>query len=365
MMIDRIDNLSRELCTTPGLAGHEQKVCEIVKREFLSCNLEPVTDNTGNCYVKIEGTDPKAPVLMITAHMDSLGFVVRFIEEDGFLRVERVGGIPEKVLPATEMVVGSRKGGYYPAVIGVKSHHQTEANEKYTVDPYKSLYVDLGVSSREEVEDLGIQIGSPVLYKPKYQKIEGSRVYASWLDDRGGVAVLLDLAHELVLHRRPSTIWLVATVLEEFNFGGAKVAAKTIKPDMSIAIDGGSPYDTPDLKGEGFTFMGKGPVMDLYNFHGRGTLNGTFAHPAMVRVCESAAEAAGIGLQRQAYVGGLTDVSNIQFEGSGGVMCLDLGFPIRYCHSPTELSDLKDMEALSLLIKQMADSLSAQTDLSR
>ena len=364
-MRERIERLTELLCTTPGLAGFEQKVCAIVEKEFRSCGLEPVTDNIGNCMAKIEGTDPEAPVLMITAHMDSIGFVVKYVTEDGFLKLERVGGIPEKVLPSTEVEVGARDGKYYPGVISLKSHHQTSAEEKYTVDRYQSLFVDIGLSSREEVNGKGIDIGSPIVYKPKFVRLEGDRYYASCIDDRGALAILLDLAHSLTGERRPATVWLVATVLEEFNFGGAKIAAKTIRPDMAIALDCGGCYDTPDMTGTGFTFLGKGPVMDIYNFHGRGTLNGAFVHPAMERLAEEACRRKGIHLQRQAYVGGLTDASNIQFEGRGGVMCLDYSFPIRFCHSPCELADFRDMEDVSASVREMCDLLSRDTDVSR
>lgn len=364
-MIDRLSKYLEDLCLLPGLAGHEQKVCAYMKACFEECGLNPVVDNAGNCLAKIEGTDPDAPVLMITGHMDSLGFLVKYIDENGFIKLERLGGIPEKTLQATEISIGAKDGKYYPAVIAMKSHHLTPPEEKYIVDKYQSLYVDLGCTSREEVNALGIDIGSPVVYKPRYEKLENGRVYATTLDNRGACAVLCELAHTLTETKRPSTIWLVATVQEEFNFAGARIAAKTIQPDMAIALDNAIAYDTPDLVNTGYLFVGKGPSMDLYNFHGRGTLNGTIAHPAMVRLADEAAAKLGYKIQKQAYVGGLTDVSNIQFEGNGGVMCLDMSFPSRYCHSCVEVAQLSDIEDLSVLVKTMCNMLSKDTDTSR
>ena len=364
-MIDRIRKYLKDLCLLPGLAGHEQKVCAYMKACFEDCGLKPEVDNMGNCLAKIEGTDPEAPVLMITGHMDSLGFLVKYIDENGFIKLERLGGIPEKTLQATEISIGAKDGKYYPAVIAMKSHHLTPPEEKYVVDKYQSLYVDLGCSSREEVNALGIDIGSPVVYKPRYEELENGRIYATTLDNRGACAVLCELAHTLTETKRPSTIWLVATVQEEFNFSGAKVAAKTIQPDMAIAVDNAIAYDTPDLVNNGYLFVGKGPSMDLFNFHGRGTLNGTIAHPAMVRLADEAAEKHGFKIQKQAYVGGLTDVSNIQFEGKGGVMCLDMSFPSRYCHSCVEVAQLSDIDDLSVLIKTMCNMISKDTDTSR
>lgn len=363
-MLDRLESYVRELTLTPGLCGSEMKICEIMKRGFSECGLEPSVDTFGNCMVKIEGTDPDAPVLMVFSHMDSLGFVVKYIDENGFIKLERVGGIPEKVLPNTEVQVGTRDGRYLDGVIGLKSHHLTPPEEKYIVDKYTSLFVDIGAKSREEVLSLGIDVGSPIVYKPRFTKMLGTSVIATWLDNRGGCAALLELAHTLTEHRRPSTVWLVASVLEEYNLRGAMLAARKIKPTMAICMDGGGPHDTPDLLGTGHLRLGGGPTMDLYNFHGRGTLNGTIAHPAMVRIAEAASEKVGIPLQRQAYVGGLTDLSYVQFE-NGGIMCLDMGFSVRYCHGPCEVSDLNDIDQLTIVVKAFADSLDRDTDLSR
>ena len=250
-MLDRIEEFVKRLTTTPGLCGFEMKVCEIMKAEFARCGLEPVVDTFGNCMAKIEGTDPDAPVIMIFAHMDSLGFVVKYIDESGFIKMERVGGIPEKVLPNTEIQVGTRDGRYIDGVIGIKSHHLASAEEKYVVDKYTNLFIDIGAKSRDEVLNLGIDVGSPIVYKPRFTKMLGTSVIATYLDDRGGCAALLELANTLTENVRPSTVWLVASVLEEYNLRGAMLAARAIKPDMAICLDGGGPHDTPDLVGTG------------------------------------------------------------------------------------------------------------------
>ena len=363
-MLERIEKYLEETTLIPALAGYEEKMAAYMRREFESCGLPVTIDTLGNCMARVDGTDPNAPVIMVFAHMDSLGFVVRYIEEDGFIRIERLGGIPEKVLPSTEIQIQTRSGEMIPGVIGVKAHHVTPPEEKYVVDKYTKLFVDIGASSREEVLSLGIDVGSPIVYKPKFQRMLGHRAYMSAADNRGGCTVLLELAHTLTEHPRPSTVWLVGTVLEEYNLRGAMVASRTVKPDVAIALDGGGGADTPDLVGTGSTGVGKGPVMTLYNFHGRGTLNGTIAHPAMVRLVEAAAERAGLPLQRNAHIGGLTDLSYVQLEGTG-VKCIDLGFPGRYTHSPCEMADMQDLDQLSILVKEVVDHIDASTDFSR
>jgi len=363
-MVERVERYLHDLALIPGLAGFEQKVCAYMKDAFEALGLPVEVDTLGNCIAKVEGTDPSAPTVMVFAHMDSLGFLVRKIEDDGFLRIERLGGIPEKTLPSTQIQVQCRDGSMVDGVIGIKAHHVTPPEEKYIVDKYMTLFVDIGATSREEVLALGIHVGSPIVYKPKFVKLLGSRVLMSHYDNRSGCTALLEVAHYLTENQPDCTTYLVGTVLEEYNLRGAMVASRTVKPDVAICIDGGGGADTPDLKATGEVGMGKGPVMTLYNFHGRGTLNGTIAHPAMVRLVEKTAAENGIPLQYKAYVGGLTDLSYVQLEGTG-VKCIDLGFPGRYAHSPCEVVDMTDVDKCAQLVAAVVGSINKNTDFSR
>ena len=344
-MMNHLETYLRDLCLLPGLSGHEQPVCRYMARHFTDNGFQPRTDTLGNCMCRIEGTDASAPVMMIFAHMDSLGFIVRYIEEEGFIRLERLGGIPEKALPATEIQIGTRDGRWVDGVIGMKAHHVTPPEEKYIVDKYTRLFVDIGAASREEVLSLGIDVGSPVIYRPKYRRLQNERVLGSAFDNRSGCASLLALSDILRENPPVGTVWLVGTVLEEYNLRGAMVASRTVKPDIAVCIDGGSAADTPDLKGQSSGRLGGGPVLSHYNFHGRGTLNGTIAHPAMIRLMEECAEQAGVAFQRRALIGGLTDLSYVQLEGTG-VRAIDLGAPRRYSHGPCEVMDLEDIRQL-------------------
>lgn len=363
-MISRIEKYLQETATIPALAGHEEKMGAYMEAEFSRLGLPVEEDTMGNIIARVDGTDPEAPVIMIFAHMDSLGFVVKYIEPNGFLRMERLGGVPEKVLPATEVLVGCDNGTYLPGVIGNKSHHVTPPEEKYVVNKYPTLFVDIGAKSRQEVLDLGINVGSPIVYKPKYQKLLNGRAYLSFSDNRSGCTSLLELANTLTESSRPSTVYLVASVQEEYNLRGAMVASRTVKPDVAICIDGGTGNDTPDTEGTGHVAVGGGPAMWLYNFHGRGTLNGTISHPAMIRLFDEASKRTGIPLQRCAAIGGLTDLSYVQLENTG-VKAIDIMFPGRYAHSPCELIELNDLELLTRLVKNVVDNIDANTSFSR
>ncbi len=344
-MLSSVDKYLEDLTLLPGLSGHEQKVSAYMKGVLVTHGFSVSIDTLGNCIAALPGTDPEAPRVMVFAHMDSLGFVARYIESDGFIRIERLGGIPEKVLPATQVVLTRRDGSIVQGVIGIKQHHVTPPEEKYIVDKYMKLFVDIGAKSKQEVLDQGIDIGTPIVYKPFYQRLAGTKRLATFLDNRTGCASLLTLAEMLAGKPQRSPIYLVGTIWEEFNLRGAMMAARTVKPDIAIGIDGGAASDTPDLFGRGELALGHGPVLTHYNFHGRGTLNGTIPHPGMVRLMEKAAEDAEVSIQRNAFVGGLTDASYLQLEQSG-IKCVDIGAARRYTHGPGEVADIADTEVL-------------------
>lgn len=359
-----LESLLRDMTLIPALAGSEQKMAAYMEKKFKEIGYETWIDTFGNCIAKVPGKDPDAPTIMLFAHMDQLGFLVRRIDPDGFIRLERLGGIPEKILPATPIQIQTENGNMVDGLIGVKSHHVTPAEEKYKVDPYMSLYVDIGATRREEVVALGIEIGAPVVYKPNFVKLQGTRAFGTSFDNRVSCAIVVDLAYKLKDNPPESTVYLVGSVQEEYNLRGAMMAARSIKPHIAIALDINIDGETPDMKGKNDVVMGKGPVLCMYNFHGRGTLNGTIPHPAMVRLVKEVAEKKGINLQRSASIGGLTDLAYVQLEGTG-VVCVDIGIPGRYTHSPVESCDLKDMEQTSALIFEILHEIKSDTNFER
>lgn len=333
----------RELCLTPALSGQEQKLAAYLKTHFEACGFRVKEDAVGNCIALAPGAGGGQPTIMVFGHMDQLGFVVRYIEEDGFLRLERVGGVPERALPALDVEVQCRDGSMLPGVIGNKSHHATPPEEKYVVEKYTSLFVDIGARSRVQVEKLGIQVGSPVVYAGRFRALLDGRVSATSLDNRVACTVLAALAERLRDAPVAAPVALVGTVQEEFNLRGAMVASRTVRPAFAIGLDIALEGGSPEMRGKNPVRMGGGPVLSLYNFHGRGTLNGVIPHPGMVRLFEQAAVQEGIPLQREVTMGSLTDLSYLQLEGTG-VKAVDIGVPCRYTHTPAEVCDLADLE---------------------
>jgi len=360
---NRLRALLCDLMLIPGLSGHEGRVRRRLAGLLGELGLTTRTDRLGNLVATAEGAAGEPSVMLFT-HMDQLGFVVRKIEADGFLRIERLGGVPERALPSQEVLVCVAEGRDRPGVIANKSHHATTPEEKYTVVPYHNLYVDAGFSSREEVAAAGIDIGSPIVYRPHWVALSPDRIAGTSVDDRAGCAVIVEAARQLMARMPRATLHFLFSVQEEFNLRGAVVAAEALRPDIAIQIDLLLATDTPDMAYRGDVRLGGGPAMSLYSFHGRGTLNGTVPHPALVSHFDATSRRLALPLQRSAHAGALTDTSYVQLVGRG-VACIDLGFPMRYSHSSLEVCDLGDLESLTTLLVEGIAAIDAGLSLDR
>ncbi|MEM6383629.1 MAG: M42 family metallopeptidase [Pseudomonadota bacterium] len=350
------------LMMIPGLSGHEERVAAAIRNRLSEMDIEHRTDRLGNVIATLEG-DAARPAVMLFTHMDQLGFVVRKVDADGFIRVERLGGVPERAL-AAQPVVLCTAGGDVPAVIANKAHHATTPDEKYTVVRAPDLQIDAGFSSAGEAAEAGVQIGTPVVYKPAFEALDEHRIAGTAVDDRAGCAVLLAVAASLVETYNRSTVHLVFSVQEEFNLRGAVVAAQSLRPDIAIQIDLMLATDTPDMIDRGDMALGSGPGMSLYSFHGRGTLNGVIPHPSLVALMERTAADVGLPLQRSAQTGVLTDLSYVQLVGEG-VASIDVGFPMRASHSAREVCDVRDLEALATLLTAAIPAIGPDFSLNR
>ncbi|MBA4096252.1 MAG: peptidase M42 [Rhodospirillum sp.] len=336
------------LMAASGLSGHEGPVRRLLAGHLKELGIASHSDRMGNLIATLPG-DKALPSVMLFAHMDQLGLVVRKIEANGLLRVERVGGVPEKALPSQSVRVSAGKGKTIPGIIANKSHHATQPEEKYKVLPYSDLYIDCGYRSAAEIAAAGVVVGAPIVYAPNVLEVANNRIVGTSVDDRAGCAVMLEVARALKGTAKRPTLHLVFSVQEEFNLRGAVTAAHALNPDVAIQLDLILATDTPDMTQRGDVKLGAGPGISLYSFHGRGTLNGTIPHPALVELFEKTAAAEKITLQRSAHIGALTDSSYVQVTGIG-VACIDLGFPCRYTHSSLEMCDLADLEGLAHLL---------------
>ncbi|MBE9913110.1 M42 family metallopeptidase [Paenibacillus donghaensis] len=361
--LEKMKNRLRELTSLPAVSGYEDPVIRYVRAQFKDCAQEVHVDALGNVTVKMNRSAVPEPYrVMVFAHMDELGLMVNKIEESGFLRVERLGGIPEKSL-AGQSVIIEAGGKTWNGVIGTKSHHVTPSDEKYRVLPVSEVFADFGFNSRQEAEMAGIDVGTPIMYQRQFFT-NGSRVFSNALDNRAGCLALLELA-DLVKDKELSCeLYLVFSVQEEFNLRGVLPAVRRINPHLAITLDITIATDTPDLLNKGNIYLGGGPSIGMYTFHGRGTLGGLIPNPKLVQHIKKIAAAHHIPLQPAVFMGILTDASFSQLENEGLPM-VDLGYPARYTHAPVESVDLEDVHKLVLLLERLVYTFDGSIDFSR
>jgi putative aminopeptidase FrvX len=347
----------RALSGIAAPAGNEDRLTAAVAGHLRAGGHEPVVDRLGQVAVSL-GADADGPVVLVSAHLDELGLTVRALDDDGMLRIHRLGGVPERVLPGTRLVVHTR-GGDVPAVVGVKSHHLTPVEERYLARPATELYVDVGAAGRPEAEAAGVRVGDPVTYAPAWTDLAGGRFSGKSLDDRIGVAALLALVDRLAAGPPAVPVVVAFSAQEEFNVRGTLALVARYAPDVVVNLDVAPAGDTPDLAGQGTVRLGAGPTLSRLSFHGRGTLGGLVPHPALVREVEAAAAAAGIPLQHDAMIGVITDAAFVPMATADGIAAVGIGIPCRYTHSPVETAQLSDVEQcidlLAALVPRLAD----------
>jgi putative aminopeptidase FrvX len=354
----------KRYCLTMATSGREEPMIEAIREDLSPFTSDISVDSFGNVMAHFPAATPTDDTLMIFAHTDQLGMVVTKIEESGFIRVVRLGGVPERVLPGSVVKVMTREGGTVTGVMGTPPHHLTPESMKYQVPTIDKAYIDIGARSGAEVSALGIDVGMHVAYEPRFEKLQNNRITGTSIDDRGGCAVLVGIAEHLASHPASVNVTLVATVQEEFNLRGAMLAAEKIKPVAAISVDLVAAGDTPEMGTPNGIEVGQGPVMGLYSFHGRGTLNGVIPHPGLVKMVEKTAEQASLPLQRHATVGLLTDASYVQLV-NGGTPSLDLCWPTRYTHTGVEMCSLEDLAGLQTLLTTLVDHFPADWDSAR
>jgi putative aminopeptidase FrvX len=345
----------RRLSGIAAPAGNEDRLTAAVVEHLQEAGLEPVVDRLGQVAVSF-GRREAGHAVLVSAHLDELGLTVRAIDDDGMLRIHRLGGIPERVLPGTRLVIHTR-GGDLPGVVGLKSHHLTPVEERYVARPATDLYVDTGAGGRAEAEAAGIRVGDPVTYQPAWDELAGGRFSGKALDDRIGVAALLALVDRLRDEPPPGEVIVAFSAQEEFNVRGTLALAARYAPDVAVNLDIAPATDTPDLAGAGTVCLGSGPTLSRLTFHGRGTLGGLVPHPALVRAVEEAADGSGVPLQHDAMIGVITDAAFLPMATAEGVAAVGIGIPCRYTHSPIETAQRSDLEQCIELLSTLMPRL--------
>ena len=330
--------LSR-LCETPGLPGREMGVAEVIRAALPADGWETRTDRLGNVTAHRPG---KGPHVLLLAHMDEVGLIVRRITEAGFLLVERFGGMGVRALPGSRLTLWTVNGPL-PAVVGVMPHHLDD-HSPLELD---AIYVDAGVGSCSEAEKTGIRVGDGLTWASPLRKFGGSRVNGKALDDRLGCLTLITLARRLSQSNQelPCALTLAFVVQEETMLMGGLPVARRLEPAVAIGVDGTLAFDTPDLdQAQSDVRVGAGPTIKLLDAV-RGAGRSFVPHWGLLQHILDLSKRTGISLQPETTIGLSTALTPIPYANDG-IAAVGLSLPIRYHHSAVEVADLSDAASL-------------------
>lgn len=327
--------------------GFEQPVVRHLRAAFAPLADEVQVDHFGNLYAIKHGANPH-PRLMISAHSDEIGGIVKSIMPDGFLVIDRLGGVLDALIIGRKLWVNGHLG-----VVGAKSGHLQSADERGRVQPLDTLYVDVGAASADEVAQMGIRVGDPWVWLSELEPMTNpDRLVGKAIDNRVSCAVLLQLFRELQGVTPDGTLVALVAVQEEVGLRGARVAAQRAAPDYAVVVDTFMSGDTPDVRyhREMPTRIGAGPVNLLAN-------TGHLAHRGVVRLLEEAAKRAGVSLQPATVIGKAnTDAAAIHLAREG-IPTAGLGICRRYSHSPVELLDINDAVGTVQVLVQLCHTM--------
>ncbi|MFB6253631.1 MAG: M42 family metallopeptidase [Halobacteriaceae archaeon] len=331
--------LLHELTEASGVPGYEDRIRDIVKRELENHVDEISTDSMGNVVGTMEGD--KNYEVVVAGHMDEIGFMVRHIDDDGFVELDALGGWDASVLKAQRVTVHTDEGDI-TGVIGSPPPHtmDEEADEELAVEDVK---VDLGLPA-DEVEDQ-VSVGDLVTMKQETERV-GNNITAKALDDRVSVFAILEAARQV---DPDVTVHFAATVQEEVGLRGATALGIDLDPDLAIALDVTVANDVPGFEpGEHVTELGEGTAIKLKD-------SSVITNPKVHKRLKSVAEENNINYQLEVLPRGGTDTAGFQkFSGAKPVGAISI--PTRYLHTVTESAHIDDIEASIELLSAFIDS---------
>jgi len=300
--------------------------------------LKPYVDETredrlGNLIAFKKG-NKDAPTVMLAAHMDEVGLMIKNIKKKGFLQFAKVGGIDDRVLLAQKVIVHTDKGPLIGVVGSKPPHIQTEEEQKKVVDADR-LFIDVGAKDKNEAEKMGVQVGDVVSFDTKFVQIGENVVLGKALDDRVGCAMMVETMRRL--QKVDCNVYAVGTIQEEVGLRGATIAAFQVAPDVCIVLETTVAGDMPGVEeGKAPAKMGEGPVVTVADA-------GLIAHPKVLRLLIDSAKENKIPYQLETGIRGSTDAARISLSREG-VPSGVISVATRYIHSPAAILNLDDAE---------------------
>lgn len=329
--------LVRKLCALRGASGNEDAVREAIIEEIRDhCTYE--VDALGNLIAYKKGARPARKKLLLSAHMDEVGFIITAVESDGLLRFSPVGGIDPAVVVGKHVLVGEKE---IHGVVGIKPIHLCEKDERDTVPKMTDLSIDIGARDAEEARK-AVCVGDYAVFDSPVRPLGDGFLCGRALDDRAGCAVLI----ELIRSPLPADCVFAFTVQEETGCTGGKTAAYTVEPEIGIVVETTTAGDLPGSEVP-VCKLGNGPVV---SFMDRGTV---YTRELYRAALDTAAEK-GIPCQVKEGVSGGNESRSVQ-GARAGAQVLAVSAPCRYLHSPSCLLKSSDLEAMPRLLSALME----------
>ena len=322
-----------KLSNANGVTGREGEVRNLMKK-FLKPHVDETREDKLGNVIAVKKGNKDAPTVMLAAHMDEVGLMVKNITKKGFLQFAKVGGIDDRILFAQKVIVHTDKSPLI-GVMGSKPIHIQKDEERKKVIEADDLFIDIGAKDKKEAQNMGVHVGDVASFDTKFARIGKDIVVGKAFDDRVGCAMMVE-----VMRRLPKvdcSVYAVGTIQEEVGLRGATIAAFQVAPDIGIALEATVAGDTPGVsEGEAPAKVGKGPVLTVADA-------GLIAHPKVLRLLIDSAKEHGIPYQLETGIRGATDASKIALTREG-VPSGVISVPARYIHSPSALLNLDDVE---------------------
>lgn len=336
----------KTLCALDGISSGEDAVRDWLRSKAQEAGAETRVDALGNLICFKKGKRPAPNALMLCAHMDEVGLMVKRCTDEGYVKFDTVGGIDRRVLIGKQVWVGPQK---VPGVIGLQAIHLTTREERKKVAKLEEFYLDIGATSREEAEALAAP-GDFCGFPGDSLEFGDGLFKSKAIDDRLGCAVMVELMGEDL----PMDVTFAFTVQEEVGTRGAFGAAFSVKPEVCMVLEATTAADLPGVEPhKRVCRVGKGPVISLVD-------SGTLYDRALFEELRDLAEKNAIPWQTKELIAGGNDARTIQRSREGVRVCA-LSAPVRYLHAPTSvvsLSDCEDILALArLFVSSRASSL--------
>jgi putative aminopeptidase len=341
-----------------GPSGHEDLVIAEFLAQVRKQGFSAAADPLGNVVVRVRPAEPGWPTVAVSAHLDEVGFVVSEVG-DGWVRVNRVGGVHDQVMAGQLVEFRTGSGEVVQGHVSVDSAHLSTPESLGRAIRVEDAHIDLMIPTAGEIAQAGISPGTPGVFTGPFHQ-RGNLVRAKALDDRAGLAVILALLRSLPDLPPGPGLTVIATVQEEFTLRAGITAAAAAKPDILICVD---ITPAPSLAAEaGQALLGAGPVLQRYSRGKSG--GGLIPNPRLAGFISRVAADQGIPLVQHTLDGGLTDGSYMQYA-AGGIPVIDLTFGVRNAHTPVEVTDLCDLAMLVRLLGYVLAGLRRESDFAR